>query len=141
MPLAQTGSVNEACSQLIVAAYALMDHGRYDECAALFAEDATWVRGGKPVEGRAAILEALNARTPGSISRHMVASVMVFEGESPDTASASASFVPVRGVSDGDGPAPIAAPVMAGDLTARFARVDGRWMITFLAAKVIFRNS
>lgn len=139
MQLAQTGSVNDACSQLMVAAYALMDHGRYEECAALFAEDATWVRGGKPVEGRAAILDALNARRADSVSRHLIASVLIFD-EGPGKASGTASFVPVRGMPDGEGNVPISGPAMAGDLTARFGLIDGRWAITYLAAKVIFRG-
>ena len=51
-----------ACEKLAVAAYSLMDQGRYEETSALFTEDAVWVRGGRPVADRGAILAALHQR-------------------------------------------------------------------------------
>ena len=66
-----------ACQRLAVASYSLMDQGRYEETAALFTEDAVWVRGGKPVAGKAAILASLNQRPATDISRHIVTNVLV----------------------------------------------------------------
>lgn len=60
------------CQRLAVACYSLMDQGRYEETAALFTDDAIWVRGGKPVAGRGAILNALQQRPATDLSRHIV---------------------------------------------------------------------
>ena len=66
-----------ACERLALAVYSLMDQGRYEETAALFTDDAVWVRGDKPVAGRDAILAALHQRSASEASRHLVTNVVV----------------------------------------------------------------
>jgi len=125
-----------ACERLAIACYSLMDHGRYEECAALFASDGTWVRGGKPFTGREAILAALGQRPPAMVSRHVVSNVMI-DAESEDTARGTAIFIPLRGTRSGDEAMPLQL-ASVGDLHFRFRRKDGEWQISELRPAHLF---
>lgn len=128
-----------ACQQLAIASYSLMDQSKYDETADLFAEDAIWVRGGKPCAGRAAILAALRQRPEGMVSRHLVTNVLV-QLEGTDQASATACFVPLRGTRREDGS--VAMPVIdsVGDLAITFSRGATGWKITHLQPSGLFKS-
>lgn len=127
-----------ACERLAIASYSLMDHGRYEEAAALFTVDGVWVRGGVPCEGREAILASLNLRPASDISRHVVTNVVVTR-LSPAEAEATALFVPLRGRADGRGIVPLVAPGIVGDLAFRFRREEGEWLIAELRPRPLFQ--
>lgn len=141
--MTKTASTDEdwfaACERLTIACYSLMDHGRYDETAALFTSDATWVRGGHPVAGRDAILASMTRRSTAEVSRHVVTNVMVTRTGNA-TAEASALFVAWRGTQDASGTIAIAPPVSIGDLALRFRRDDGIWYIVELKPQAVFRG-
>jgi ketosteroid isomerase-like protein len=127
-----------ACQRLVIASYSLMDQGRYEETAALFTEDAVWVRGGKPVQGRDAILAALHQRPETDISRHIVTNILVAQtGE--DEAEATACFMPLRGARREDGT--VATPPVSniGDLAYRFRRGPDGWRIAHLLPTMVFK--
>lgn len=126
------------CQRLAVACYSLMDQGRYEETAALFTEDAVWVRGGKPVAGRGAILGALQQRPATDLSRHLVTNVLV-ELHSDTEGSGTACFVPLRGSKRDDGTVAIPPITNVGDLSFKFRKeVDG-WKIAHLLPTMIFK--
>lgn len=126
-----------ACEKLAVAVYSLMDQGRYEETAALFTEDAVWVRGGKPVGGRETILAALRQRPETDVSRHLVTNIMVAVA-SGDEASGSACFVPLRGTRRENGTVATPPITNVGDLSFKFRREAGGWRIAHLQPKMIF---
>lgn len=126
-----------SCEALVIASYSLMDQGDYDGCADLFALDATWVRGGKPVQGRAAIRAALDQRPADQISRHIVTNVLVRQ-QGPSAATATAVFVPIRGVRRESGTCEMPPISGLGDLRYTFTRSDGRWMIQTLRPAMLF---
>ncbi len=128
----------KACERLVVASYSFMDQGRYDETAALFATDATWVRGGKPVTGREAILAALHQRPATDISRHLITNVLVTIGSDRE-ASATACFVPLRGTKRDDGTVATPAITNVGDLSYTFRRDAEGWRIAHLQPTMIFK--
>ena len=127
-----------ACQSLVVASYSLMDQGRYEETANLFTEDAIWVRGGKPVAGRGAILDALNQRPAGDLSRHLVTNVLV-ELTSENEGTATACFVPLRGARRDDGSVATPPITNVGDLAYRFRREANGWRIAHLQPTMIFK--
>lgn len=127
-----------ACQRLVIAAYSLMDQGRYEDTAALFSDDAVWVRGGKPVAGRSAILEALRQRPAGDLSRHLVTNVLV-ELTSDREGTATACFVPLRGTRREDGSVATPPITNVGDLAYRFRREAEGWRITHLQPTMIFK--
>jgi len=127
-----------ACERLVIASYSLMDHGDYDGCAALFAPDALWVRGGKPVEGREAIRQSLDQRPASHATRHIVTNVLV-RRVSEDEASATALFVPLRGPIGPEGLCGAPKVDAVGDLFYTFAKVEGEWKIRRLEPHPLFR--
>jgi ketosteroid isomerase-like protein len=129
---------DRACQRLAVASYSLMDQGRYAETAALFTEDATWVRGGKPVTGRDNILAALHQRPATDISRHIVTNVLVTV-TSEREAVATAMFVPLRGARREDGTVATPPITNVGDLAFRFRRDADGWRIVHLQPTMIFK--
>ncbi|CAN5138951.1 hypothetical protein BH10PSE9_BH10PSE9_02460 [soil metagenome] len=127
-----------ACAGLANAVYTLMDLGRYDETAALFAEDGTWVRGGNPTVGRAAIRAALDKRPPDQISRHVVSNVTITVTDN-DHAEGAAYFMPLRGAKKEGGAAAMPAFDQLGDLAFSFRRDGNRWLIAFLKPSPVFK--
>jgi ketosteroid isomerase-like protein len=127
-----------ACEKLAIASYSLMDQGRYEETAALFTEDAVWVRGGKPVAGRQAILDALRQRPESDLSRHLVTNVLV-RLASEREASATACFVPLRGAKREDGTVATPPITNVGDLSFTFRRETNGWRIARLQPTMIFK--
>lgn len=125
-----------ACQRLVIGSYSLMDQGRYEEAAALFTDDATWVRGGKAVTGRASILTSLRQRPQSDISRHIITNIFV-EQTSQDDARATACLIPFRGSKREDGT--VATPPIAiiGDVLYQFRRRDS-WLIAYLKPNFIF---
>ncbi len=126
-------STQTICQRLAIAAYSLMDHGRYDEAAELFADDAVWVRGGNPVEGREGIRESLHSRPADQVTRHIITNVLV-QAERNGSASATACFMPFRGSSDGGK----VGPPVVGDLVVKFRRYPEGWRITHMKPSIIF---
>ena len=127
-----------ACEKLAVAAYSLMDRGHYDETSALFTDDAVWVRGGKPVVGRVAILASLNQPPETDVSRHLVTNVMV-SVSSDDEATGTATFIPLRGARREDGTVATPPLTNVGDLAFRFRREADGWRISHLQPTMIFK--
>lgn len=127
-----------ACQQLTIASYSLMDQGRYDETVELFAEDATWVRGGKPCQGRSAILAALQQRPEGMVSRHLVTNVLI-KLDDDESATGTACFVPLRGDRREDGTVATPAIESVGDLSIKFKRCGQGWQIAHLQPTTLFK--
>jgi hypothetical protein len=127
-----------ACQRLVIASYSLMDQGRYEETAALFTQDAIWVRGGKPVSGRDAILASLNQRPDADLSRHLVTNILV-DLMSDSEGTATACFVPLRGTKREDGSVATPSITNIGDLAYRFRREANGWLIAHLQPRIIFK--
>ena len=127
-----------ACARLASAVYTLMDLGRYDETAALFAEDGTWVRGGNPTVGRAAIRAALDKRPPDQISRHIVSNVTITVTDD-NSAEGAAYFMPLRGAKKDGGAAAMPVFDQVGDLVFKFRRDGNGWLISFLKPSPVFK--
>jgi hypothetical protein len=126
-----------ACEKLAVAVYSLMDQGRYEESSALFTEDAVWVRGGKPVSGKAAILKALQQRPETDVSRHLVTNVMIVMSSERE-ATGTACFVPLRGARRDNGTVATPPITNIGDLGFTFRREADGWRIAHLQPRMIF---
>jgi len=127
-----------ACQRLVVAAYSLMDQGRYEETAALFTDDAVWVRGGKPVTGRVAILAALQQRPASDLSRHIITNILVTLSSDKE-GTATATFMPLRGARREDGSVAMPPITNVGDLAYRFYRSVEGWRIAHLQPTMIFK--
>ena len=112
-------AIEHACAKLVAHYANLNDEARWEEIAALYAEDGVMTRPtspDEPIVGRAAILAAFNAR-PARRTRHLCSNVVI-DVHSPIEApgvSAMALFTP-------DGPPKL------GSFHDRFVLKDGCWL-------------
>lgn len=106
------------CARLVALYANLNDAARWDEVAALYAEDGVMVRPtapDAPICGRAAILSAFQSRPPRK-TRHLCSNVVVTV-LSPDTAEAESAMVLFQ---------PEGAPLV-GSFHDRFVRTADGW--------------
>lgn len=65
------------CTQLLLRFYDRFDDWDYVGMADLFTEDGVWLRAGKELAGRAAIVEELEKRSTSQTVRHVITNVLV----------------------------------------------------------------
>ncbi len=117
------------CARLIALYANLNDEARWDEVAALYAEDGVMVRPTAPnasVAGREAILEAFKARPPRT-TRHVCSNVVI-DVESDTTARGTSAML----LFTGEG-----APLV-GSFHDRFILTDDGWRFAERRGSLIF---
>ena len=75
MDHAQRKAIEQECKDLVIAITQHGDHKETEKCIALFSEDGTWLRGGKPYKGHAEIRSSYKAST--QVVRHINGGCMV----------------------------------------------------------------
>ncbi len=111
----------------LVTRYAtLNDDGDYDGLAALFTEDARFVRpsGGDPIVGRAAIRASYEGRPP-RISRHLITNILV--DLVSDTEAAARSTIVLYTAPPGALPADANKPALLGGFRDRLVKTPDGW--------------
>ena len=94
-------AIEHDCARLIALYANLNDAARWDELAALYADDGVMVRPtapDKPTEGRTAILAAFKARPP-RVTRHFCSNVVI-DVESETTARGVSAMLLFTGASE-----------------------------------------
>ncbi|WP_333837231.1 nuclear transport factor 2 family protein [Novosphingobium sp.] len=119
------------CARLIALYANLNDAARWDEVAALYAEDGVMVRPtapDAPVSGRAGILAAFQVRPP-RVTRHVCSNVVI-EVESADSARGESAMLLFTG-----GPAPL-----VGSFHDRFVRTAEGWRFAERRGSLLFQD-
>lgn len=118
------------CARLIALYANLNDEARWDDVAALYAEDGVMFRPTAPdagVEGREAILAAFKARPPRT-TRHVCSNVVI-DVESPTTARGTSAMLLFTG-----DPAPL-----VGSFHDRFVLTSEGWRFAERRGSLIFK--
>lgn len=130
------------CADVIHRFYLALDAGEYEALVAQMLPDGVWVRQGKTLEGRHAVLAALAQREPGVITTHLVQNLVVDQLDD-DTATASMYVMVLR--HEGDQPhrttvpmPPIRAVQLVRD---KLVRTSNGWRIAHKAGGAIFRST
>lgn len=111
-------AIEHDCARLIALYANLNDEARWDEVAALYAEDGVMVRPtapDAPTHGRAAILAAFKGRAPRT-TRHVCSNVVI-DVEGPDTARGISTMLLFTG----------AGAPLVGAFHDRFVRTEEGW--------------
>ena len=122
-------AIEHDCARLIALYANLNDEARWDEAAALYAEDGVMVRPtapDKPTQGREAILAAFKARPP-RVTRHVCSNVVI-DVESEDTASGVSAMLLFTG----------AAEPLVGLFHDRFVRTPDGWRVAERRGSLLF---
>jgi ketosteroid isomerase-like protein len=94
MKISEQQEIEWQCTRLIALYANLNDEARWDEVAALYAEDAVMIRPSAPdrkIVGRDAILAAFKARAPRA-TRHFCSNIVI-DVESPTMARGSSAML------------------------------------------------
>ncbi len=126
------------CAQVVTRFYNSLDAGRYDELVDLFAEDGTWKRQGEVLEGRDAIMAAMQDREEGMVIRHCVTNldIRVLDEDNAE----SAEYVTIYrhiGEEKLDGPAPLEGPGVIFLYREKLVRTDNGWKIAGKAGRPV----
>jgi hypothetical protein len=129
--------VESACQHLITAFAHHLDHRRFREVAALFAEDGVWRRRGESMRGPAQIRAFLEQRAPTVVERHVMTGTLV--EQLSDTTCAATSYVTIlRTDHAGDDVPTIRGPVMFGEFHDEFRLTDDGWRFSYRSSKAVF---
>lgn len=123
-------SIEWDCSRLILAFYDRFDNWDYEAMAAMFAEEGAWLRAGKRLVGRQAIVDEMAVRSTTQTIRHMVTNLIV-DVEDRQRARASCYLTAWR-YDDGrprSGPPTIRSPALLAVVTATLERRGECWRI------------
>jgi hypothetical protein len=134
--------IEQDCRDLVAAVAQLGDRRDAAGAAALFAEDATWVRGGRPYQGRAGVFESY-ARLPATqVTRHMSANcvVTVRDGDHADAVTYYVAYHHDPGVDEPAFPLPFDPPFSLGEWHDQFVRTPEGWRIARRETRRLFER-
>lgn len=115
------------CTALVHAFFGGLDGNDPDAVAACFAPEGTWVRGGKPLAGPAAIRAACAARPADRATAHVITNLSL-RPEGPDGMVATFALLAYLSAREGGGwTKPELAPIRA--CTDRLVRTPQGWRI------------
>jgi uncharacterized protein (TIGR02246 family) len=125
------------CQRVLYRFVHALDTGDFEAVAATMAEDGVWFRQGERLEGRAAIVSALNKRGPAVLTRHLVTNIVV-ESTGPDSAVSRCTVLVFRNEAGAPPPVSMDLPRTVSDYEDRFVRRNGRWEIIERRSNRIF---
>lgn len=125
------------CVKVLTYFFNSLDDRRFADLAACMTETGVWVRQGKPLEGRSAILSALAERSSTVSTRHLISNPEV---KFKDEVAEVAAVVTIFHHDDGNGtqPAPIAPPRAILRFTAVMTSSGANWQISQLKSDRLF---
>jgi hypothetical protein len=135
----QARAIEWDCAQLLIRFFNEFDAWRYHEMVRLFAPDGVWLRQGRALQGAAAILSALEARSTTQTVRHVVTNVQVTVLDN-DTAE---SLLYVTAYQRDTGEKATAVPVIRSPslllaVPGRLVRTEDGWRISSLTMTRVF---
>jgi hypothetical protein len=110
-------------SQRLLALIAHLDNRRYEALAGMFTPQGRWLRQGRWLEGREAILGALESRPQNMRVRHVMSNILVTR-YAQDEAKVDAYMTAYRQL---EGQPPELFSINLVDTI--FRRVDGQWLV------------
>jgi hypothetical protein len=140
----QRRAIEWECTRLVNLYALLNDEARWDEVAALYAEDGLMTRPtapDAPIVGRKALLASFRGRPPRA-SRHVCANIVV-DVESETSASASSVILLFTGSLDPEGGLPVRdeGPPLVGTYRDRFVLTGDGWRFAERRGGLSFRSA
>jgi hypothetical protein len=118
------------CTQVLIRFFNCFDRFRYEEMADMFAPGGVWHRAGQALSSRAAVIDALGARSRTQVVRHVVTNILV---DVVDRNTAE-TLLYITAYMHDTGTAPTAVPVIRMPyllltVPGRMVRVRDEWKI------------
>lgn len=129
--------IESACRRLVMLFAHHLDHRRFREVAALFAEDGVWHRRGATMRGPAQILAFLEQRAATVVERHVMTGTLVEQQD--DTTCTATSYVTIFRTDHAGGDVPtIRGPAAFGEFHDTFRLTDDGWRFSYRTSKAVF---
>jgi hypothetical protein len=128
------------CQDLVSALAQLGDRRDDPAGAALFTEDGTWVRGGRPYRGRIEIAESYQRLPASQVTRHVSAScvVTIQDGDHAEGVTYYIAYRHDPGTENAPLPLPLDPPFSLGEWHDRFERTPEGWRISYRETRRVF---
>jgi hypothetical protein len=138
----QRTAIEQQCRDLIIAATQYGDHGEAEAAVALFAQDGTWLRGGRSYAGHEQILESYRRAPLTQVIRHMNGGtrVAVLDDDHAESVTYYLAFSDDPGTADAQPPLKL-SPFSMGEWHDTFVRTADGWRFASRATKRIFARS
>jgi SnoaL-like domain len=119
-----------------------LDDNDYEALTALMTADGLWHRQGKELRGRPMVMEAMQARPLGLVTRHIVSNLLV-EATDRNHADASVYLTVFAHTADpaAKPPYPMALPNLLAVYRIELLRQAERWYLRQIASTPIFRRA
>lgn len=134
--------VAQDCRDVIGRLVYCLDQRQEEAAIALFATDATWIRGGRPYQGHDQIRESFKGRANTALVRHVATTIHV-EVEDADHAAAVTYYIaykPLPGDETRDLPFPLGLPFSVGEWHDRLVRTPAGWRVQQRVLKRLFER-
>lgn len=125
------------CIKTMTRFFNSLDDRHFEDLADCMTESGVWVRQGKPLEGRSAVLSALAERSPTVLTRHLISNpVAKIEGEAAEVTA----VVTIFHHDDGSGtqPGSLSLPRAILRFTAVMGCSNEGWQIRRLTSERLF---
>ena len=134
---AERDAIERACEKLSIAYARHIDFREYDAFADLFTEDGELQVQGSLLKGREAMMGFLTGRPANRRSLHIFTNIWtnVLDANHAEGITYLSLF---RADQDGDRPAKVPGPMMAGYYTDKFARTEKGWRIARRDGTILF---
>jgi SnoaL-like domain len=137
----QRMAIEQQCRDLVVAATQYGDHREAEKAAALFAEDGTWLRGGRTYTGPAQIRESYHRGSATQVGRHMLGGTLVTVLDD-DHAAAVTYYLAIShdpGSAAAELPLPL-SPFSMGEWHDTFVRTPAGWRFATRDTRRVFER-
>ena len=131
----------EACRDLVIELTHLGDHGEHEKAIALWTEDGTWIRGGKPFTGRAELLASFSRGSGTNFIRHLVTATRVLVQDA-DNATGVSYYMAISHdpkTETPEFPLPL-SPMSMGEWHDRYVRTADGWRFAHREVKRLFQR-
>ena len=136
----QIARITQECRDLVLALMYFGDHNERAQAVDLFAEDGSWLRGGRLFTGRAELLASYDIEPPSLVMRHINGGTIVTVNNE-DNASAITYYLAYRydrGDDDAQLPLPLELPFSLGEWHDRFVRTAEGWRVASRSTERVF---
>ncbi len=134
------GQIERECTNLVNRLVHYSDHCKKKEASELFAPDGTWIRGGTPHTGRAAIIDSFKG-PPTEYIRHFATSTII-DVENEHSARGVTYYLLYRydpGTEHPKLPMPLAMPFSMGEWHDQFVKTERGWRFIHREVRRLFQ--
>ncbi len=129
-----------ACVNTLNRFFRALDDCAYEACTDLLSENGSWIRQGKPLVGRTALLETLRARPAGLLTRHIISNMIVTRISQTTYDATFYSTVFAHQTKTGDEIPPVSLPAAISVFKAKLKYENDQWLICALQSSPTFKQ-